>query len=757
MRIVIQEYTEFNNENIQKIIEKELGSEGNSNNVMLVFDSISKFSITLNQMFDLNKFKVLTWKQKLQDKIGKLTIFKIQKLSPDFIYTFFRNEYEIAYIFTDDINNANKIFTQQSPNVEIVYSDKFEDTKLEGCSLELIKAYIDRFCNAEEKNEVWDRMRKYYVEYTKLIQYSAFKLNHTMILAESKEYEDYKIYILSDNDFLFKDNKLINARQRNILVEEENLLSDSIKRPKALCIVLDFDIRLSYTKFDKYCFILNNNVSSIQRVPTIEEFELIKRLFEKERKFCELLNLTYRRFCDYLTADNQEILEKVVIVTSPEPRKHENLKLAEVNVGVCNFPITYARQLLDAILIDIRAALESNLLFVRSLLPTLITKQGGFMNKEYKTIIKIPSLFDNEVESSFFFTKKDTVNDASFKMILFLHKNNFLNDNLDVIPDSLLELPAIRKLFIQAYGTSEMPDIKRQASDYMQNSKVSEKLGHIIEKNQQVKFSLQNENSLVFNSLKKKFVVENKDNSEKSRNISALNKSNLDNYFFPECPITQLERCYRKIPESFKVKNNKMALYVFNNSSIGVLCHETLKNSCSIKNKFGEKIIIENCNSNDYCEKKIQLLTFFQILFFKHMGEVYPTANQTFKLFYYAVPIKSNEKAIDWDYIENCFNNFFQSRIYESPLEVLTRQLAYDQFSKDFVLYLEPFEKNLEDQIQNYTYKEYFEKKYNINLVYKTGSMMFRGLLACLHLSGSKITLKMQNHPLNISKVTKIF
>jgi len=768
MKIEVRKYEEFEGfkfKDILKTNEKE-------SKILLVSDSNVKIGHNFLNEMDLNGFKVQTCKNQIVR--AKLAIFKIKKFSDDFLYTFFKNQYDCAYFFTSEEELSASIFESQEPNIEIIFlnsiSKELDTEKLDMIEKvgfqenEEVNRYLRLNCIPEaEKSVEIKRLIHFYKRLIDMIYYDSYKTKFALSLLMNSCLD---VYVLTEDKSLFKEsNKFLNAKTAILHKSKNSSNGKNIKafeKERSLCLVLEHDDLFDGSLFEKCYYVLENTDMEDCMLPKLEalkleEFSIIKNLLLKQNRSNSVKNLKMADFEKYLKKDDAAILNKILASTPIEEKKYEAYRLTEVSIGSAFFPISFSRQLLDSILYDLKSALEEYYLFVRSTIPKISSRPSGFLNKEYATQIEVPGIFDFCETSDFFITKKESINDACYKFMQRLYQKKIVDENLSIIRKNILELKTIQKLFVVAYGTS---DLTRIAEIYEEFSKSLDISIHenIVIRNNQVIFS--KKKSAPVDHFKKKFIIdvikEDTDNLElqdieMSEEInSILNEevhnsempdktgmatrkidNNLKSYFYPDCASSKLERSYRKIPDSFSTQNDFMALYTLSNSNTGILCHETLKKDCEVLDRHNQKLVVKNHSSRQYTGEELKLLKFYQVLFFKQIGTVFPSSCQTFKLFYFVVPLRKDsfgDFEIDWNYLKSIYENFFLESVACVPLgsPILKRNVVFNPFSIDFFVYADPLSYNIENKLGDTTFLEFFENKYKISLRARTGKMMFK-------------------------------
>lgn len=483
--------------------------------------------------------------------------------------------------------------------------------------------------------------------------------------------------------------------------------------------------------------------------------------------------------------------------------------ILETTIGKVSFPITSSRQLLESILLSIKNTLESHFLYLRSILPSLRFSLEGFLNKEFLCTIRV---FDYECKGDPSLSKKEASSSACSKMILKLHEEGLVDEHLEVLGGRILSLPFIKDLFKKAYGTTDENVIRNIRDKFIRRHSGRPADDLIIEKNGILKLCKNDKESMVESLFKRKYIQEsnfdfsddkktvensiiddknvgnetvdnsisngmvensiiddsitnNTVNSVIDNTVSNITNNTIDTTANNTVDTTVdmsneiLENIFRKIPDCISNPSNFMSLSTFSNSATGILfysCNEieetvilNLKTNCN-----NGKVCVKSYKPREYSTNEIHMIKFYQIIFFKMHGEIFPTNGQTFKLFYYAVPIKNSSckssandnfcckssandnldskssdghSVVDWEYLETLYNNFLMDFVYNRTTQ---NTLIWNPFTREFLVYLDRLDKELNESVDGVTFLEFFENKYKIRLNIRSGKLIFKAYTA---------------------------
>lgn len=703
-------YEEFSESKLREVV-------GNSR-AMLVYDSKPRFSIQSVNAIDVNAFKVSCWRNTLEDTSTKVAVFHIKRLTDDFLYTYFRNQYRIAHIFSSDKDRIRTVFAKHKPAHEIVFVPGVPYMALpDFASRHEVQACLESSAGCGELK----KLHGLCASFVGMAHLYAYKVNLAASLLSRADSSGYTVAVLTKNrKMLARYGTMLDARAE-------------LDRPRTICVVFEADDAFDYSSFHRCVFVVGDGAreSSI----SAEEFGLVRALCPKQAVLCNMLGIGLDEFREYMVADGASTLaliaEKTLVPSNALPFH----KISEISVGETRIPVAYARQLLDCILLDVKQSLESVYLFVRSVVPKIVSEPGGLLGKEFQSTLCVPGLFEAKSKSGLFLTKRESVADCCCKFIMRLHEDGLLDGHLCVVLEKVLALSAVRSLFIKAYGTSDTSAIERVRSSYLASHAFSA-VGSIVEKGCSIALTCRNGVSTASDLFKKRYTVDAFNQlpvkPEAQTSPGDAQASNLSQYFHPECPSARLERCYRKVPASLAAPSTVMALYIFSNSKTGMLCLESSRQSCTLLNEASEAVSISHAGAREYSQKEIELLRFYQVLFFRHHGEAVPSQSQTFDLHYYVAPLDEHSE-VDWEYLSRLSRNFLSTPVIGGGCP---EGLVWNPFSQEFLVYIGKFEKSIEDQIEGQSYLQYFERKHRVSLSVRTGQVMFRAFLSD-HVSSS--------------------
>lgn len=669
MNVKIYQYDEFNEENIRFLCEK-------SSTSLLVYDSKPSFSYSFTNSIDLNVFKLLSWKNLIKQYIGNTVIFYIKKFSNDILHSLAQNVYENIYFFTEE-EDLNFLFNKiLDSKIELIYYDDVVENDF----------------------------------LTTLNDFEIFKIEYC------KSFEE-KMAIFTKNNLIFKNETFLNC-----LEIPEN------KRNEFICFIFDFDKNdyrnlnfKDYKKIIIFILIWEHGIN-----------EEICDIFKIQQNGLEYVNLEYFKWfkenyegsniIDYLLQDNVNFVD--------------NLQLTEVKIGNAKFPLQFSRFIFETILRDIKNSLETCLLYIRNIAPTISNDFCGFLDKEFKAKIAIPGLFDFEVESDPYLIKKDTINNACYKFIEKLYNENILTDHLEINLKSLLKLNTIKNLYFKTYQTDDFDKIYSKFLEFKERvSLPNNKVGSIIEKDKKVFIATYKGVLSSYTMFKKENMIDLQSDvivipkvDDEMDEIYKFESDNLKSYFYAKTPEDKLLRSYRKIPDCLLVRSYTLSLYSCSNMDTGILCMQSFTNIVTFGGNINQNVEIEFLGTRKYSNKELKIIKFYQVIFFKHFTEIFYSNNKTFNLYYYVVPLKSenNKKSIDWDYLSNIFDNFIVRSVQQDPNQDF---LIFNPFSKEFCVYYNLFDGNIEDTIEDTTFLNYYESKYDITLINRTGKNLFKSLL----------------------------
>lgn len=715
---------------------ESVSNEVNSENILVVYDKKPNKLASI-ELLDFNTFRFLTWKNSFIPKIERKIMFLTKKITDDFWYSFFRNIYDDVYIFTDDIENIERIFKPLEKNVEIFFYDKnliFEPKYFEESEFQrILDFFIDFVC--------------YNIKFSEIYSDHIQKNNVSVHLPNAISGKvDYK---------LFPPSKYISENEDHI------------------CLSYLFDPDYEYSQYKKTIFLISNKTMNGIDYLSLEypSQEMFYNLISNTQTIGIIINelSTFENFCFYLDTLKLDLINQIMRKTSLNIKHFPFIKPRECHIGDVTFPIDASRLFLDHIILCIRRVFEKSFIFLKSIIPCTSYLKGGFLNKEYQASVSLPGIFDFKVFSGFFISKKEALADACTKFIEILVEREILTKNLHVNEDVLLKLNTIQSLLLKAYSTSNLKDIELFYQDFVdQNIEKMKASKKVIEVENEVKLVEEDMSILVHDTFKRNVLIdlntienieeeqigdlsgipenlnlENRENHDLNiknsikkpliHSENVLNKnsnsqpkiprdSKTSSFFNNESSLSQLERKYRKIPYCFTISTNAMSLYTFSNSYTGILCAESPLKTCTLFNEAQEAVEISYSPAKVYSEREIQVLKFYQIIFFKIRNEFLPSKTQSVLFHYYVVPL-NDSKEIDWQYLNNIYDHFLQNFVYS---DYNSKNLIWNPFTGEFLLIKERSERLIEDRIGDTTFLDVFQKSYNISLNFKEGQVLVK-------------------------------
>lgn len=702
--------------------------------IAIVFDQKPQIPSESIVSYDINNFKILSWKNKFS---SKTVAFQIKKFSSDLVNAFFKNSYKEAFIFTDD-EEFKGLFEREVDRYKIIYLNEVEQLT----EPEFTKLYqrLTIMGNNNLKSAV-ENDSNLYKAYSILASYFSllnFKINQISILSKRYTEEGFSCSVYhrskSIQPFIF-----FNLPHSSEVTNFKN----------SLCFVFDFDENFDYKKFDRCIFFeysenpkyeisfFNENQSSFESLLINNPFSFNNNNIDSSSN----INIPL------ILEDVKHSTTKQLFVSSLLSPSYSSSSLQQSFIGNVSFPLSSSRQVLEFILHSIKNILESHHLYLRSILPTLRFSQGGFMDKEFLCTISIPGLFDFEVAGDHAITKKDASSTACSNTILRLMNSNILDGNildgnLDVIEENLLSLKSVRNLFIKAYKTDD-PDLIKDMREKFMKTRKEKTEGLMIEKEGILQLCKTVDEGDLF---KRKYMID----------LAAVEANGIN---------LSIEDIFRKIPDCVSTISNFMSLSTFSNSNTGILyfknnieeeyceVYSRDANYCPNRNNYTntnyytskkddcpDKILIKNFPPREYSTNEIHMIKFYQIIFFKMHGEIFPSESQTHKLFYYAVPVINNNNikdlyidndnmvdVIDWGYLEKIYSNFLSDFVYNRTIE---NTLIWNPFTREFLIYIDKLDKELNESVDGITFLDYFEKKYRIKLNTREGKLIFKAYTA---------------------------
>jgi hypothetical protein len=298
------------------------------------------------------------------------SIFLFKKITEDFWYSFFKNIYTDILIFTDDIENVEKVFKSLEKNVELIFYDQNPNFEFKYSNEAEIQLLFECFVDFIDYN-------------TKFIEvYSGFtkEFNVDIYLPKASNQYDYSKFFPSRNSMSeIKDN---------------------------LCLSYYFDQNCNYSQYKKVVFLVSTKM--IRRVNLINEDlvnqEMVDQLISVSKSIDLAMNqlCTYENFSLYLKTMQSNLINQIVAKTSSQINHFPYFKQKECYLGDVSFPIESSRLFLDHIIYCIRKIFEKSFIFLKSIIATASYLRGGFLNKEYQAAISLPGIFDFKVHGYYF-------------------------------------------------------------------------------------------------------------------------------------------------------------------------------------------------------------------------------------------------------------------------------------------------------------------------------------------------------------------
>lgn len=690
--------------------------------VVFVYDKKPTFQFGDSLLNDINSFKISTWKNKFSSyKSERVAVFHIKKFSDEMIYSFFRNSFDEVYIFTDDREFQNNIIKKKDVKTKIIFlSDSsplslsdFIDTKVIKKELSEETGFTTR-----QNTTIKPPLAHLYTVYIELHRF-AFHLSHKFkILKEcihKANTSGKKISVLTNNELI------------RFVVKGSTTSSDSSDRKDTICFVFDILDGFQYHEFSECIFLLSlaekNKIKILKSDISEADFNMCLEVLDELAcidfpvidGYSTAGTVTFDSFLDYLAVTECNIESHIVENTFGTPESYLFLKNSEVRVGNIAFPISCSRQVLDHMVSVLKMTLEEFHLYLRAIIPFIRYEAGGFMKKEFIGVLSFPELFEFQVTSDPKLTKKAAGWDASYKMVLKLVENGIFDTNLEIINSKLETLETVKKLLFRAYGTSDKEQILQIRDEFLEINDVKHKDESLIEKNGTILIArIGTQKKAEESFFKKKYMIDLEEVPlEDKPDHEGVKASNINK---------QIEKYYRKVPFGLSRQSNSMAFYTFSNSQTGVLCTGECFEKCNFIDNFGKSIVISGNAPRIYDERELKLLKFYQIIFFKMHNEIFPCKEQLVQFYYYVVPLQVNGE-IDWDYLIKTYEMFIVDFTYNC---ISTEQLIWNPFTRDFLVYVDKLNRNIEDEIENTTFLRFFEDKYRVSLTRQSGEMLFK-------------------------------
>lgn len=696
----------------EDLTESKIREVVGDSRVMLIYDTKPRFSIPSVSAIDVGTFMISCWRGTLEIS-AEIVVFHLRKLTDDFLYTYFRNQYENVHIFSSD-SCIEAVFAKPEKTHEIVLVPRQQVVVPDLLSRSEVQAYLGSSCSSEDCSKLHDL----YAGFVGMAHLYAYKVNMAASLVCDAANSGCAVAALTRSKKLLSNSTMLDAHAE-------------LDRSQTICIVFEVENDFDYSSFRRCIFVVEDRKNAEDIPITSREFELVRALCPKQSILGDMLDIGLGEFRDYMMADSASTLALIAEKTLVSYRALPFHRVDELSVGKVFIPVTYARQLLDAVLLEVKQSLESIYLFVRSAAPRIMSEHGGLLDREFQSTVSVPGLFDFESKSMLFLTKRESVADCCCKFIMRLHEEKLVDDHLRVVLEELLALDTVKSLLVKAYGTPDLSAVARIRAAYLDSHDLSA-VGSIVERNDTVELDYRNGTSTPSDIFKKRHIVNATDNLQSTEPPIESCPSGTRQYFHAECPSARLERCYRKIPTCLCASDSTMAFYIFSNSETGMLCLESTRESCAMVNETNEAVCISYAGSRKYSDRELELLRLYQVLFFRHHGEAVPSHSQALRLHYYVAPLDTHH-CIDWTYLKKLSDAFLSSPVIQS---ISSENLVWNPFSREFLVYIGRFEKGIEDKIEGQSYLEYFERKYRVALKVRTGQVMFRAFLSD-HVSSS--------------------
>lgn len=693
---------------------------------IVVYDRKPAIESSCALLCDLNAFKVSSWKGSFNPERHEVVVFQVQKFSIDVAYSFFRNTYKRVVVFTHDTEFRDRLLGKLACHTRINllpnFTRCFHAMPQSSDLLSALALGLKNKGTALSKDVM--HLHCICLCYYEFVRSSVYKFDILTRTSQNLQHSDKLLTVLSNNDIV------------SSIVPSIPSARGMVDRSQSVCFVFDFDETFDYSGFSECIFFVSQiedaNRKALADVVAQPQLEFCNSLlqnaglldFDGANALSKLFTLS--SFRKHLAANEAGSLSMVIRKAMHDTAPFSFLRLKEVSCGNFLVPFVCARQLLDHALASIKDALEQSSLFVRCTLPTITFSAGGFMGREVRAEMSIPGLFEYSCTGNFYITKKEAVCDVSLKYILKLIEQKVLDGGLGVLSAALLELDSVKRLFIKAYGTTNKNEICKIRNEFASlcpapvGVSIFERGGEVV--------ALKRGSTEAANSLfKKRYMIDVFDQEKPciSPDRSQAADGHLHAFLHADDPAAKLERLYRKIPEGFSIQTSILALHTFSNSKTGVLCAESSKESHDLVNDFKEKVMVSYKGTRRYSEDEVRLLKLYQIIFFKLHSEVLPSRKQTFRLFYFAVPLDMNDQ-VDWPYLKKLHSEFLLDYVCN---RACGDTLIWNPFTHEFYLYSGVVERNLEDEVNGTTFLKFFEQKYRVRLAVKKGRGMFKAYL----------------------------
>ncbi|KAF7682866.1 Endoribonuclease Dicer like protein 3a [Astathelohania contejeani] len=393
-------------------------------------------------------------------------------------------------------------------------------------------------------------------------------------------------------------------------------------------------------------------------------------------------------------------------------------------------PHDSAFQMLSHIFYLIKKLFDDHMLYIKNI--HLRSQYCGFDDNLFKCKLYIPKihtdpLFSKEYESSACRKKKDAQKEISLVIINELYHGGYLDKHLRPISDKFIYTnPLYYRLISQAYNIVATPETDLNLI-FERIKKIKE---NFIQKNpgpeESVETLFRRGWGIVLSE--KKPIIEN---NELGRSLSGSRIR---------------PNCLMKYPES------KFYIYAFlDNENVTPTLIETKDNINFQRNRFSDRILgiatsksfkkeavykkirVKFMKKESFSEKQKELLIFYQIILFSLHYKKMANLKVPNSFCYLALPL-TRQLEIDWQYLIS-INGFLISNVYENTdPSLLTTNLLFNPFTKIFYVYAKPSKESIlkkqismknnkynfaGDSTPTHSYLEYFEDKYEIQLVHR--------------------------------------
>ncbi|KAK6090974.1 hypothetical protein P3W45_000219 [Vairimorpha bombi] len=492
---------------------------------------------------------------------------------------------------------------------------------------------------------------------TKNIGEAVFLLNRFVDINKVRDIPDQEDDMIAINDLL------IFHQKKNII--EKYLKSGTVILKSRTH--LDFENVQDYKDVDK----LNTNSSVLIIWDSDDEDEI----------FHQFKKIIYFKICgDYPnrfinTISKKEYIDEFIDYTIKRDREYR-IEKGRIGHSVPTLSWEYSVLFLEHILYLIGRVFHDNFLYIRSINVNRIYHSSANGDKYY-CYLEFPNIvgdaiFTQKYKSDEFTQKKDATKDVSYKAIISLVESGYLDSNFLPVTSKFIDNNTVYHKYIKDIYEIDYKNPKD------------------IQKMKEFSFDLYD-----------------------SKDQSALN----------------FDEVLRKQADSMEKFTSTVSLYVFNNSNLGICTDKSFQETISYKNT--EVSFIKEFTMT---ESERSLILNYQVIFFginfKRMTSIEKNIR---KYAYLVVPMKNGE--IDYEYMTIIYKNFFIGNVYSvQDRNILNNFLLFNPITKTFYEYVEETDKKLtdmttqkikgwkkkensENEVEEYTFQEYFRRLYGINLV----------------------------------------